>query len=40
MIWDSRVCSIAEEMDIELEINNKKKTKKQLAHDIVEQQNK
>jgi hypothetical protein len=32
--------NIAEEMDIELEINNKKKTKKQLAHDIVEQQTK
>ena len=32
--------NIAEEMDIELNINNKKKTKKQLAHDIVEQQTK
>lgn len=36
----SKLRSIAEEMDIELEINNKKKTKKQLAHDIVEQQTK
>jgi hypothetical protein len=32
--------NIAEEMDIELNINNKKKTKKQLANDIIEHQSK
>ena len=32
--------NIAEEMNIELNINNKKKTKKQLANDIIEHQSK